>query len=89
MPTHKACEKHLRTSKKRRAHNMAQKSKAKTAMKKVSFAEDKESAQEALTSATSILDRLTRKGLIHKNTAARQKSKLTKRVSQLAIKDSQ
>ena len=85
MPTHKAAEKHLRTSKVRRARNMAQKSMAKTAMKKVLQAEDVESGQEALKSATSVLDKLVRKGIIHKKTAARQKSKLAKKVKKLAV----
>lgn len=85
MPTHKATEKHLRTSKKRRARNMAQKSTTKTAMKKVLQAEDVESGREALKSATSALDKLTRKGILHKNTAARQKSKLTKKVNKLGV----
>ena len=84
MPTHKAAEKHLRTSKKRRVRNMAQKSMAKTAMKKVLQAEDAETGQAALKSATSVLDKLVRKGIVHKNTAARQKSKLTKKVNTLS-----
>ena len=84
MPTHKAAEKHLRTSKKRRTRNMAQKSKAKTAMKKVLQAENAETGQEALKLATSALDKMTRKGIIHKKTAARQKSKLTKKVNTLS-----
>lgn len=62
---------------------MAQKSMAKTAVKKVLQAEDKDSAQKALASATSLIDRLARKSVIHSNTAARQKSKLAKKVNAL------
>ena len=64
---------------------MAQKSTTKTAMKKVLQVEDVESGREALKSATSALDKLTRKGILHKNTAARQKSKLTKKVNKLGV----
>ena len=56
---------------------------AKTAMKKVLQAEDKESAQKALASATSLLDKLARKGIIHRNVVARHKSMLTKKVNAL------
>ncbi|MFQ6093881.1 MAG: 30S ribosomal protein S20, partial [bacterium] len=65
--------------------NMAQKSMARTAIKKVLQAEDKDSAQKALVTATSLLDRLARKGVIHRNTAARHKSRLTKRVNTLGV----
>lgn len=85
MPTHKSVEKRLRTSEKRRGRNMAQKSMARTAIKKVLQAEDKDSAQKALVTATSLLDRLARKGVIHRNTAARHKSRLTKRVNTLGV----
>ncbi|UCE19146.1 MAG: 30S ribosomal protein S20 [Gemmatimonadota bacterium] len=85
MPTHKAAEKHLRTSKKRRARNMAQKSMAKTAVKKVLQAEDLESGREALKSATSALDKLARKRIVPKKRVARHKSKLTKRVTALGV----
>ena len=81
MPHHKAAEKHLRTSMKRRSRNMAQKSMVRTAVKKVVQAEDKDSAEKALVSAASLIDKLARKGVIHRKTAARQKSKLTKKVN--------
>jgi len=83
MPQHKAPEKHLRVSEKRRIRNKARKSETKTAIKKVVEAEDKEVAQAALLTATSLIDRGTRKGIMHKNTAARMKSKLTKKVNAL------
>ena len=48
----------------------------RTAIKKVRQAENKESAREALVRAESVLDRMAGKGVIHDNTAARQKSRL-------------
>ena len=83
MPHHKAAEKHLRTSEKRRIRNKAQKSEAKTAIKKLLESTDKETAQAALVSTSSSLDRLARKGIMHKNTVAHTKSKLAKKVNSL------
>jgi small subunit ribosomal protein S20 len=83
MPRHKAAEKHLRVSKKRRIRNKAQKSETKTAIKRVLESEEKEKAQSAFASASSSLDRLARKGILHKNTVARTKSKLARKVNSL------
>jgi len=83
MPTHKSAEKRLRTSGKRKVRNMAQKSAARTAVKRVHQAHDKGAAHKALLTATSLLDRLARKGVIHQNKAARQKSRLSRKVNTL------
>lgn len=45
---------------------------------------DKEEAQNALNAVSSILDRYAHKGLIHKNKAARHKSRLNAKVKALA-----
>ena len=45
---------------------------------------DKEEAQDALNAVSSILDRYAHKGLIHKNKAARHKSRLNAKVKALA-----
>ena len=55
----------------------------KTAIKKVRTAKDKKTATVALQDAISVLDRMTVKGIIHKNKASNLKSKLTKHVSAL------
>jgi small subunit ribosomal protein S20 len=86
MPHHKAAMKHLRASKKRRIDNKAQKSQTRTAIKKVMEAGEKDKAQQTLVSATSLLDRLSRKGIMHRNTVARTKSKLTRKVNALGEK---
>lgn len=72
-----------------RARNSAQRTQLTTAIKKVRVAivtKDKSKAQEAYRSATSIIDRLADKGLLHKNAAARHKSALNKQVKALASK---
>ncbi len=58
-----------------------------TAVKKVVAAvegKDQEKAQTALKQALPIIDKMRSKGIIHDNTAARHKSRLTKKVAALA-----
>lgn len=70
-----------------RQRNAGQRSSFRTAVKKVVAAidaGDAESAQAVLKSSTPIIDRAVTHGLIHKNKAARHKSRLTKRVKALS-----
>lgn len=53
----------------------------RSALKKVRGAQEKGAAQSELKKTVKLLDRLAAKGVIHKNMAANQKSKLTKFVS--------
>ena len=67
----------------RNARNSAQRSQLRTAVKKVLKAleaNDAAGAQEAFNVAQPILDRFSSRGLIHKNKAARHKSRLTARI---------
>jgi small subunit ribosomal protein S20 len=56
----------------------------RTALKKVRQAPDKASAETALQAAISIVDRTANKGIIHKNSAARYKSRLSHLVQVMA-----
>ncbi len=81
MPNTKSAEKELRKAEKRRLRNMYYRSRARTFVKKVRklLAEGKlEEAKEALRLAISALDKAAQKGVIHKNNAARRKSRLMK-----------
>jgi small subunit ribosomal protein S20 len=72
-----------------RAHNAAQRTQLTSAIKKVRTAvgeQDKAKAQAAYRDATSVIDRLADKGILHKNAAARHKSSLNKRVKALTVK---
>lgn len=80
MPQHQSAEKRVRQNIKRRARNVQKRTQIKSSIKKVKSASDKEQAQRELQAAVSILDRMSTKGLIHKNKAANIKSKLTKMV---------
>ncbi len=87
MPTHKAAEKSIRQQTLRHERNVAHKSRLRTAIKKVvqlTEANDMPAAKEALNQAIPIIDKTCSKGVIHKNKAARHKSRLTLNVNALA-----
>jgi small subunit ribosomal protein S20 len=83
MAQHKSAEKRARQSAERRVINKELKSRVKTVLKNARAEKDKEKAAAAVKEAVSTLDKLASKGLIHKNKAANQKSKLTKLVNKL------
>lgn len=83
MQRHKSVEKRVRTSKKANVTNRANKSRVKTAVRRVVEAKDKESAEGALRAAVSVLDKSVKIGLIHKNKASNQKSRLNKLVNKI------
>ncbi len=78
MPNIASAKKNMRKSRAAQARNRAQRSALRTALKK---AKVEGASAEERTFAVSMLDRAARKGLIHKNAAARQKSKLAKLVT--------
>ncbi len=72
-------KKRAKQSEKRREHNASRRSMLRTNIKKVVKAiatGDKETAVTAYQTAVPIIDRMANKGLIHKNKAARHKSRL-------------
>jgi small subunit ribosomal protein S20 len=71
----------------RRQHNASRRSMTRTCLKKVIAAIEagnKEDAQAAFTIAIPLLDRMATKGLIHKNKAARHKSRLNAQIKAIA-----
>ena len=79
--------KRARQAENRRQHNAPLRSRFRTAIKKVQaaiLAGDKAAAETAFKDATSIIDKTQSKGLIHKNKAARHKSRLCAQVRALA-----
>lgn len=83
MPQHKSAVKRVRQNEKRRQQNQPKRSKLKTLVKKALETTDQEEAKEAVKEATSYLDKMAAKGLIHENFAARKKSKLAQHVNNL------
>lgn len=87
MPNHKSAEKRVRQNEKRRVINRGHKSKVRTYIKKLRAALDSgnsEDVQKALPEVISVIDRSVQKGVMHKNAAARYKSRLTVRANQAA-----
>ena len=68
---------------KRRARNVSNLSRLRTQIKNVLQSGDKNKAQEEYAKAVSYIDKAAGKGLIHKNTAARRKSQITKHLNSL------
>ncbi|MBZ0180472.1 MAG: 30S ribosomal protein S20 [Melioribacteraceae bacterium] len=83
MATHQSAKKRIRSSEKRRVRNQAARSELNTLIKKVYSLEDKEKAEAAYKEAVSFIDKTVGKGRLHKNTAARKKSAITKYVNKL------
>lgn len=81
MPRIQSAKKRLRQTKTRTAHNRAARSELRTAIKKVRTAGSPAEAAKALTAAQALIDRAGRKNLIHRNNAARTKSRLAKLVA--------
>ena len=79
--------KRARQSEKRRSHNASLRSLVRTNIKRVVAAIETgnaEQAQEAYTKAVPVIDRMADKGIIHKNKAARHKSRLNAQIKALA-----
>jgi len=84
MPNIKSAIKRVKTSEESRAHNAAEKSAMRTAVKNFEALvtnNDVENAKAAYVEAASKLDKAARKGLIQKNVASRQKSRLAKKLN--------
>ena len=87
MANHKSAVKRIRQNEKRRALNRASRSAMRTEIKRLRTAltlGDIEKAQQALPGIVSVLDRAIQKGVLHRNAAARYKSRLTRRIATAA-----
>jgi small subunit ribosomal protein S20 len=82
----RSAQKRVRQERKRRIHNRAQRSRLKTAIKKVFGADTTETGEQALRETSALLDRFASRRLIHPNKAARKKSQLARRINALKTK---
>jgi small subunit ribosomal protein S20 len=85
----KSAWKRVRQNQKRRDHNVSLRSMMRTSLKKVLklvLLGDKDKAKDAFKVAEKALDGFADKGLIHKNKAARQKSRLSAKIKAMAAK---
>ena len=88
MPTMKSAKKRLRQNIKHNLRNRTYKSALKTQMKKflsVVKEGNAQVAQEELRLTVKKIDKGVVKGILHKNTASRKKSRLTKKFNQMKV----
>ena len=83
MANHKSSIKRIRANAAKRLRNRYQAKTTRNAIKKLRGATDKAEASTLLKKVASMLDRLAKKNVIHKNKASNNKSKLTKLVNAL------
>jgi small subunit ribosomal protein S20 len=87
MANHKSAEKRARQNARRNAINRSNRSKLRTSIKNLRAAvagSDKNASDELIGPTVSLIDKAVNKGVIHRNTAARYKSRLTKHVNEIA-----
>ncbi|NGM67133.1 30S ribosomal protein S20 [Sphingobacterium sp. SGR-19] len=83
MANHKSALKRIRANAAKRLRNRYQAKTTRNAIKKLRNTTDAEEAKALLPRVVSMLDRLAKKNVIHKNKASNNKSKLTKLVNKL------
>ena len=84
MANHRSALKRIRSNNAKRLRNRYQHKTTRTFIKKLKQTTDKSEATELLKTVTSMIDKLAKKNIIHKNKAANNKSKLTRYVNSLA-----
>jgi small subunit ribosomal protein S20 len=86
VASHESALKAHRQNLKRREHNREFRAKLRTALKGIRLALDKkdfEGANEELNETISLIDKLAGKGIIHRNAAARYKSRISTRLAKI------
>ncbi len=83
MANHKSALKRIRSNNRKRLQNRYYARTMRNALKKIRLEENKEEAMENLPTVVSMIDRLAKKGIIHKNKAANLKSGLMKKINNL------
>ena len=85
MAHHLSAKKRIRQTEKRRLHNRYYKKSTRTAIAKLREMTDSEEATKFLPKVTSMIDRLAKRNLWHKNKAANIKGKLQKHVNAMSV----
>jgi small subunit ribosomal protein S20 len=84
MANHKATKKDMRQASKRRDRNRYQGKTTRNAIRDLKEVKDPTVASGQLIDVSSMIDKMAKRGIIHKNKAANLKSKLTRRINSLA-----
>jgi small subunit ribosomal protein S20 len=86
MPNHKSAEKRVRQTARKNEVNRNNRSRLRTTIKKLRSSltgTDVEATQVLLPTTVSMIDKMVNKGIIHRNAAARHKSRLSKHVNEM------
>ena len=83
MANHKSALKRIRSNNKKRLRNRFQHKTARNAVRKLRETTDKNDALKQFPTVVSLVDKLSKKNIIHSNKAANLKSKLSKYVASL------
>jgi small subunit ribosomal protein S20 len=83
MANHKSALKRVRQTETRNERNRYQHKTTRNAVRKLRDAKDKKEAEKLLPEVSSMLDKLAKNNIIHKNKAANLKSSLTRKVASL------
>jgi small subunit ribosomal protein S20 len=89
MPNHKSAEKRMRQNEKRRQINRSNRTRLRTEVKRLRAALEegtKDGITETYAQTVSTIDKAVNKGVLHRNAAARYKSRLTAQVNDLDAK---
>ncbi|MEP6636338.1 MAG: 30S ribosomal protein S20 [Acidobacteriota bacterium] len=86
MPNHKSAEKRMRQNEKRKQINRGNRTRVRNSIKKLreAISGDAKGSVALLPATVSTIDKAVQKGVLHKNTAARYKSRLTTSANQAA-----
>ena len=84
MANHKATRKDVRQSEKRRDRNRYYGKTTRNAIRTLLATTDKSAAKESLSKVISMIDKLAKRNVIHKNKAGNLKSGIVKRINALA-----
>jgi small subunit ribosomal protein S20 len=83
MANHKSSIKRIRQTESKKVHNRFQAKTTRTHLKRLRETTDKKEANALLPKVVSMLDKLAKRNVIHKNKASNLKSKLTKKVKSI------
>ncbi|MEM6736570.1 MAG: 30S ribosomal protein S20 [Bacteroidota bacterium] len=83
MANHKSALKRIRSNEAKKLRNKYQHKTTRTFIKRLKTTTDRKQGEELLVRVTSMIDKLAKKNIIHKNKAGNLKSKLTKHVASL------
>jgi small subunit ribosomal protein S20 len=84
MANHKSSEKRIRSNDAKRVRNKYHAKTTRNAVKSIRTSSDKAASEKELPSVLSLIDKLAKRNVIHKNKAANLKSKLMKKVATMA-----